>query len=81
MFASAQIALSQPALTNERQISLMSEARSSMLLVKQSLAQGVPLDLINEDLQNAYRCLKEILGEYSRDDLLDGIFSRFCVGK
>ena len=81
MFASAQIALSQPALTNERQISLMSEARNSMLLVKQSLAQGVPLDLINEDLQNAYRCLKEILGEYSRDDLLDGIFSRFCVGK
>ena len=49
--------------------------------VKDSLDQGIPLDLVNEDMQNAYRCLKEILGEYNREDLLDGIFSRFCVGK
>ena len=81
MFESCQLALSQPALTNERQIALMREARNSMLAVKQSLEQHIPLDLVNEDLQNAYRCLKEILGEYHREDLLDGIFSRFCVGK
>ena len=81
MFAENRIALSQPALTNERQIALMMEARNSMDSVRQALEDEVPLDLINEDLQNAYRCLKEILGEYSREDLLDGIFSRFCVGK
>ncbi|MBQ4251941.1 MAG: tRNA uridine-5-carboxymethylaminomethyl(34) synthesis GTPase MnmE [Erysipelotrichaceae bacterium] len=81
MFAANRIALSQPALTNERQIALMSEARGSMEQVRQSLIDEVPLDLINEDLENAYRCLKEILGQYSREDLLDGIFSRFCVGK
>ncbi len=81
MFEKDQIALRQPALTNERQISLMKEARNSMLTVEQSLVAGVPLDLVNEDLQNAYRCLKEIIGEYHREDLLDGIFSRFCVGK
>lgn len=81
MFEKDQIALRQPALTNERQISLMKEARKSMDAVRVSLEQGIPLDLVNEDLQNAYRCLKEILGEYHREDLLDGIFSRFCVGK
>ncbi|MBR3350852.1 MAG: 50S ribosome-binding GTPase, partial [Erysipelotrichaceae bacterium] len=81
MFEKDQIALRQPALTNERQISLMKEARKSMDTVRISLEQGIPLDLVNEDLQNAYRCLKEILGEYHREDLLDGIFSRFCVGK
>ena len=81
MFEKDQIALRQPALTNERQISLMKEARRSMLAVRDSLEAGIPLDLVNEDLQNAYRCLKEIIGQYHREDLLDGIFSRFCVGK
>ena len=81
MFEKDQVALVQPTLTNERQISLMKVARNSMLVVKKSLDDGVPLDLVNEDLQNAYRCLKEIIGEYHREDLLDGIFSRFCVGK
>ena len=81
MFAGNQIALKQPALTNERQIALMSEARSSMQLVRDALEEGVPLDLINEDLENVYRCMREILGEYNKEDLLDQIFSRFCVGK
>ena len=81
MFAENQIALRQPALTNERQIALMMEARDSMLSVRDALEEGVPLDLVNEDLENAYRCLREILGEYNKEDLLDQIFSRFCVGK
>ena len=81
MFENSQIALSQPALTNERQIALMMEARNSMLEVKKALEEGVPLDLVNEDLENAYRCTREILGEYNKEDLLDEIFSRFCVGK
>ena len=81
MFASNQVALSQPALTNERQIALMTEARDSMIAVRDSLEEGVPLDLVNEDLENVYRCMREILGQYSKEDLLDEIFSRFCVGK
>ena len=81
MFADNQIALKQPALTNERQSALMMEARDSMVTVRDSLEARVPLDLVNEDLENAYRCLREILGEYNKEDLLDQIFSRFCVGK
>lgn len=80
-FAENKIALSQPVLTNERQISLMQQARNAMVSVRQALQDGIPLDLLEEDIQTAFRCLKEILGEYSREDLLDEIFGRFCVGK
>ncbi len=81
MFEKNEVALTQPALTNERQISLMRQAKNSIIMAKNALEMGVPLDLVTEDIQNSYRCCKEILGEYSREDLLDGIFSRFCVGK
>ena len=55
-----------------------------MLAMKQaidSLEMGMELDLVTIDLQNAYTSLKEILGEVSRDDLLDTLFSNFCLGK
>ena len=81
MFKKEKIALQQPSLNNERQISLMRQARGSIAQAQKQLVDGVPLDLVNEDIEAAYRCLKEILGQYAREDLLDGIFSRFCVGK
>ena len=81
MFAQSKVVLTQPALTNERQIALMKQARMAVLQAITALKSNVPLDLINEDIETAYRCLKEILGKYTREDLLDGIFSRFCVGK
>lgn len=81
MFAQSKVVLTQPALTNERQIALMKQAKMAVLQALTALRSNVPLDLINEDIETAYRCLKEILGKYTREDLLDGIFSRFCVGK
>ena len=81
LFRDSKLALSQPVLTNERQIALMRQAKEAMESASRALSNNIPLDLINEDIQHAYRCLKEILGQYTREDLLDGIFSRFCVGK
>ena len=81
LFRDSKLALSQPVLTNERQIALMRQAKEAMESASIALSNNIPLDLINEDIQHAYRCLKEILGQYTREDLLDGIFSRFCVGK
>lgn len=81
MFAQHQIALSQPALTNERQIALMRQAKEAILNAKQQLQDDIPLDLIDEDITIAYSAMKEILGKNAKEDLLDGIFSRFCVGK
>ena len=81
LFRDSKLALSQPVLTNERQIALLRQAKEAMESTSRALSNNIPLDLINEDIQHAYRCLKEILGQYTREDLLDGIFSRFCVGK
>lgn len=81
LFKDSKLALSQPVLTNERQIALMRQAKEAIESASRALSNNIPLDLINEDIQHAYRCLKEILGQYTREDLLDGIFSRFCVGK
>ena len=81
MFSQSKVVLTQPALTNQRQIALMRQAKIAVESVDTALKSNIPLDLINEDLETAYRCLKEILGKYTREDLLDGIFSRFCVGK
>lgn len=71
----------EPVMTNERQIGLLSQAKSAMERARASLEAGMSPDLAAVDMQEAWRCLKEILGEVSREDLLDTLFSRFCLGK
>lgn len=68
-------------LNNERQIGLAIAAKNSMNSTISMLENGVELDLVTIDLQNSYNSLKEIIGEVSREDLLDELFSRFCLGK
>jgi len=46
----------------------------------QSLATA-PLDLLAEELRLAHQALAQIVGEFTADDLLGVIFSRFCIGK
>lgn len=81
LFEKHLIAVEEPALNNERQIALMSHALQSMNQAIHSLEVGMELDLVTIDLQDSYTSLKEILGEVSRDDLLDTLFSNFCLGK
>ncbi len=68
-------------LNNERQIGLAILAKESMKQAIQALENQVEVDLVEIDLQKAYTSLKEILGEVSKDDLLDALFSQFCLGK
>ncbi|OCN06238.1 tRNA uridine(34) 5-carboxymethylaminomethyl synthesis GTPase MnmE [Erysipelotrichaceae bacterium MTC7] len=74
-------AYQMPMLQNERQLSLMAKAKVSLVKAREALEQGYELDLVTIDLQDAYYSLKEILGEVSKDDLLDTLFSKFCLGK
>lgn len=71
----------QPLLSNERQIGLLNQAKQDMLQAKEAMEQGVEPDLIEIDIQAAHDHLKEILGEVHREDLLDTLFSKFCLGK
>lgn len=68
-------------LGNERQIGLLENARKDIMNAIQAMKQEVEPDLIEIDLQEAYRHLKEITGEVHREDLLDTLFSNFCLGK
>lgn len=45
------------------------------------LERTAAAELVGEDLRQAQRCLGEITGEYTSDDLLERIFSSFCIGK
>ena len=68
-------------LNNERQIGLAISARKHMLDVLSAIDDNVELDLVSIDLNMAYEDLKEILGHATREDLLDALFSKFCLGK
>lgn len=81
LFEKDLISIKEPILNNERQIACLLRAKSSMYNAIQAMNDGLELDLVTIDLQDAYTSLKEILGEVSRDDLLDTLFSNFCLGK
>lgn len=72
---------SDPLLSNERQIGLLNQAKQNMLHAKEAMEMNTEPDLVEIDIQNAHNHLKEILGEVHREDLLDALFSKFCLGK
>lgn len=81
LFDCHKLVLQEPLLHNERQISLMMKAENSMRQALASMEAGMELDIVEIDIQEAYTSLKEILGEVHREDLLDTLFSNFCLGK
>ena len=81
MYENELIATNTDTLNNERQIGLALQAESSMKDALHTLEMGMELDLVTIDLEKSWHALKEITGEVGREDLLDEIFSRFCLGK
>ena len=68
-------------LNNERQIGLARNAKRYVSEALEELEAGAELDLVTVELQQAWNALKEITGKVGKEDLLDEIFSRFCLGK
>ena len=68
-------------LSNARQLSLITKARKSMESALNSVKNEMPSDIVEVDISEAKEYLKEILGETYKDDLLDELFSSFCIGK
>lgn len=82
MFLSGQISLNEDiVITNLRQIREIEECIESLSLVRKSILDGMPEDFFSIDLQNAYLHLGYIIGEEVNDDLVNEIFSKFCMGK
>ncbi len=66
---------------NPRHKEALDRAREFVARVLAGLRTGIPDDLIATDLTAALEALGEITGETVQEDLLDAIFSRFCIGK
>ncbi|MEG2733678.1 MAG: tRNA uridine-5-carboxymethylaminomethyl(34) synthesis GTPase MnmE [Clostridium sp.] len=68
-------------ITNVRHKAALEESRSSLHMVEQSVLDGMPEDFYSIDLMNAYEQLGSIIGEAVGEDLVNEIFSKFCMGK
>lgn len=68
-------------ITNVRHKTALREAYDSLLLVEKSIEDQMPEDFFSIDLMNAYEKLGTIVGEALEDDLVNEIFSKFCMGK
>ena len=68
-------------ITNLRHKQALQDAENSLALVQQSIQDGMPEDFYTVDLMGAYRSLGLIIGEEVEDDLVEEIFSKFCMGK
>lgn len=68
-------------ITNMRHKEALKEAMESVLMVKESISLHMPEDFYSIDLMTAYSSLGRIIGEETGEDLIDEIFSKFCLGK
>lgn len=82
MFFSGEVTFNdQVMITNIRQKASLQDALSGLELVLQSVRDGMPEDFYSIDLMDTYEALGSIIGEAVEDDLVNEIFSKFCMGK
>ncbi len=80
-FAGTLEVSNQILVTNVRHIQILEESLSHLAGFLNGLELGLSVDFLVIDLQNAWEKLGKITGETVEDDLLDQIFSKFCLGK
>ena len=68
-------------LSSARSISLLKKALISLDDVKKGIKENMPVDMVEIDLKNVWSTLGEIIGETYTDELIDQLFSQFCLGK
>ena len=68
-------------ITNTRQLSKIKECLNIINDIKQGLELEVGLDMLEMDLKTIWTTLGTIIGEFYEEELLDELFSKFCVGK
>lgn len=73
--------LIRPSFNNVRQLGLLKKMVEAMKIAIEDAKEDKPIDLIAVNINDAYQCAKDLLGEGTSRDLDDEIFSRFCVGK
>ena len=82
MFFNGEISFNDELIVSSlRQKNELVAAAEALKKVSESIANSMPEDFLSIDLMSAYASLGEIIGEEVSDDLVDKIFSEFCMGK
>ena len=68
-------------ISGERNVEALLEVKQSLSNLRESINHGVSEDFYTVDMMNAYESLGKIIGEALEDDLVNEIFSKFCMGK
>lgn len=71
----------EPLISNVRHQQALMRADACLTEALDALQQGLPLDLVGIDLENAYQSIGEISGKTVSEEILTNIFANFCVGK
>ncbi len=75
------IKMDQVLISNQRHYNSLYSTKEALNRVQQGIDNGVSSDFVAMDIRQATQHLGEITGEISTDDLLEKIFSSFCIGK
>lgn len=67
--------------SNSRHISLLKQAKQAIQDAIEAAEAGVPTDMVQIDLTRTWELLGEIIGESASEELIDQLFSQFCLGK
>ena len=68
-------------LSNARCISLLKQALNSVVDVKEAIKNEIPVDMVEIDLKKIWEILGSIIGVTYEEELIDQLFSQFCLGK
>ncbi|UXR75011.1 tRNA uridine-5-carboxymethylaminomethyl(34) synthesis GTPase MnmE [Staphylococcus sp. IVB6238] len=67
--------------SNSRHISLLKQAKQTIQDAIEAAEAGIPMDMVQIDLTRTWELLGEIIGESASEELIDQLFSQFCLGK
>lgn len=68
-------------LTNARSIALLKQVKEKIEEIENSINMNIPISIIEIDLRNVWEILGKIIGEHYEDELIDQLFTQFCLGK
>lgn len=80
-FSGIENSQDQILVTNQRQVGLLNKAKQQLKDVIQAVDDEVPVDIAQIDLTGAWETLGEITGDSAPDELINALFSQFCLGK
>lgn len=76
-----EIGLESPVVTRERQARALERGRDEVRAFAAGLRDGIPAEVVGTHLRSAESALEEVVGVLSPDEVLDHLFSSFCIGK